>query len=130
MKAARRWLLVVLFAGAIFTVSGSRRPLGIESPIPGVDKVAHFAVYFFFTVTVYRALTASGAAGIRAALAAVAIAAAYGATDEIHQAFVPGRCASVADWLADAAGASLLAVIVRRAARKATSPPGRQPPGP
>ncbi len=130
MKAARRWLLVILFAGAIFAVSGSRQPLGIKPPVPGIDKVAHFAVYFFFAVTLYRALTASGATGIRAVLAASAIAAVYGATDEIHQAFVPGRCASAVDWLADVAGAFLLAVIVRRAARKATSAPVRQPPGP
>jgi len=35
----------------------------------------------------------------------VLIAAAYGATDELHQYFVPGRQADVADLLADAIGA-------------------------
>ena len=40
------------------------------------------------------------------ALVAVAIATVYGATDEWHQSFVPGRAADAADLLADAIGAA------------------------
>ena len=36
-----------------------------------------------------------------------AITAGYGITDEVHQWFVPGRFASVADWIADALGAAV-----------------------
>ena len=39
------------------------------------------------------------------AAAAVAITIAYGATDEVHQLFVPGRTGDVYDLMADAAGA-------------------------
>jgi len=41
----------------------------------------------------------------RAAGLAIAIAVSYGLTDEVHQMFVPGRSAEVADLIADAAGA-------------------------
>jgi VanZ family protein len=34
----------------------------------------------------------------------VALGVAYGASDEVHQAFVPGRSADPADWAADALG--------------------------
>ncbi len=33
----------------------------------------------------------------------------YGISDEWHQSFVPGRDSSIGDWLADTAGALLLA---------------------
>ncbi len=43
----------------------------------------------------------------RQASIACAVAAAYAVTDEIHQAFVPGRQAQVGDVLIDTAGAAL-----------------------
>ena len=44
---------------------------------------------------------------------AVLLASIYGVSDEVHQAFVPGRSADAADWLADTAGA-LVAVLLLR----------------
>jgi VanZ family protein len=34
----------------------------------------------------------------------------YGATDEVHQAFVPFRTSTWSDWLADTAGALIGAI--------------------
>jgi VanZ family protein len=42
-----------------------------------------------------------------ALLLALSLASLYGATDEFHQSFVPGRSADVLDWLADTLGAAL-----------------------
>ncbi len=45
----------------------------------------------------------------------------YGAVDEFHQSFTPGRCAGADDWLADTLGAvigALVCVIVARVLRK------------
>lgn len=41
------------------------------------------------------------------------VAAGYGAVDELHQSFVPGRVASPSDWLTDAASAALVIVLLR-----------------
>ena len=47
---------------------------------------------------------------------------AYGITDELHQAFVPGRLCDPADWLTDTLGASLgatlAAILVRGGGRR------------
>jgi VanZ family protein len=36
---------------------------------------------------------------------------AFGALDEVHQGFVPGRSQDAMDWVADAAGAALAVVL-------------------
>ena len=87
----------------IFVLSAQPKP-----PLPSQlsDKQGHSLGYMGLAVTVGRAL-AGGIAGtsLRTAAAAWAIASGYGATDEWHQSFVPGRSADVRDWLADATGA-------------------------
>jgi VanZ family protein len=42
---------------------------------------------------------------------AIALTTAYGATDEIHQLFVPGRSAEIYDLFADAIGGGIGAVV-------------------
>jgi VanZ family protein len=75
--------------------------------MPAGDKLAHAAVYAVLAVLLFRAVrrTTSLARG-RAAVLAVLIAIAYGATDELHQRMVPDRSPDLRDLLADAAGAS------------------------
>jgi VanZ family protein len=43
---------------------------------------------------------------------AVAIVSLYGVSDEVHQAFVPGRNADVFDWVADTTGALVAAGVI------------------
>jgi VanZ family protein len=54
-------------------------------------------------------------------LLAVVLASAYGVTDELHQAFVPGRVPDPADWLVDTAGAyagAATGLLLARRARR------------
>ena len=66
----------------------------------GWDKVAHFC-----TFTLITALLWHGTAG-RAPLAVLGAVVAFGALDEVHQLFMPGRSAEVLDFVADAAAAA------------------------
>ncbi len=98
MKRLLPWAPALAWAALLFVLSS--RP---SLPSPGVqhfDKAAHFGAY-----AVLGAFLAFAAArtGWPLRLAA-ALGILYGASDEIHQMFVPGRSASVLDWLADAAG--------------------------
>ncbi len=96
------WAPVGLYMGAIFFVSSLSNP-----PVPPTtDKPLHWLAYLGLAVLVVRALAGGlpRRIGFGIALAAMLITVAYGATDEVHQLFVPGRTADVYDLMADAAG--------------------------
>jgi VanZ family protein len=61
----------------------------------------------------------------------VAAGSLYGVSDEIHQAFVPGRSSDVLDWMADTAGTLVALYLFRRlrARRAAATPNLSAPPG-
>jgi VanZ family protein len=71
----------------------------------GIRKIAHFTEYFILSLLVLRGIRA-GRPGTRFAwaLVVVAIVACYASLDELHQRFVPGRTAAVADVLIDTSG--------------------------
>ncbi len=118
------WLPVVAVAGLIFILSSFEQ---LPSPPSGItDKHEHFTIYFLLGLTFVRAFAGGRLSNITwlVALVSALTVVAYGASDEFHQSFVPGRDCSVDDLLADAtggaaAGAVLLAwaIIRRRRAR-------------
>ncbi|MBI5190177.1 MAG: VanZ family protein [Nitrospirae bacterium] len=80
-------------------------------------KAAHFTEYAVLAVLWHRGL--AGVPGLdarRAVMTALAVSAAYAASDEFHQSFVPGRTPSALDVLLDSAGAAAacLALWLRR----------------
>lgn len=66
------------------------------------DKFAHFGVYGLLGTLVCRVR-----GGWKAAAVSLLVVSAYGASDEWHQSFVPGRMSDPADWVADTLGAAL-----------------------
>jgi VanZ family protein len=104
-----RWSLVAGYLVTVFVASS-------RSTIPAFaarysDKVLHAAAYAVLAVLLIWARTRGrlGSAGWRDGVFAVLGCVVYGATDEFHQWFVPGRQADVYDLLADFVGA-LIAV--------------------
>lgn len=96
------WAPVLIYMAAIFYVSSLPQPA-----IPaGGDKPWHLIAYMGLAVVVVRALAGGlpRRLTLRTAATAIAIGAAYAASDEIHQMFVPGRSAEAADLLADVIG--------------------------
>ena len=105
------WLPVVAWAALIFALS-SIPDLG--TGLGGWDlalrKIAHAAEY--------AVLGALLAARLGKELPAVAIGIAYAVTDEVHQAFVPGRQGAVMDVLIDAVGVLIGVYVLGRAVRR------------
>ena len=98
MRRLWPWLPALAWAALIFSLSGQPR-LVIDLEL-NTDKLAHFLAYAVLGALLAYAQTRTG----WPPAVAYALGIAYGASDEWHQSFVPGRSSEVADWLADAAG--------------------------
>ena len=78
------------------------------SPLfPWSDMIAHFTFYgvMGFLFVLWRRETGTGAAA--AVLWAAIFVALFGAVDEFHQQWIPGRSMELLDWAADFAGGSV-----------------------
>jgi VanZ family protein len=104
------WLPAVAWALGIFLLSALSNP---PSPGPNFqmkDKVGHWILYCGLGGLVARALRQGHNQSLpRTVGLAILIASAYGATDELHQLFVPHRSCEWTDWLTDTLGASAAA---------------------
>jgi VanZ family protein len=95
-------LLFVASSRSVLTTGGSQ-----------TDKLLHVLAYLILGSLLLRAAH-GGVTSLRPWPTAVAFAltVAYGVSDELHQIFVPGRVASVADGIADAVGAGLAIMLM------------------
>ena len=117
MKRVLPWLPAVAWAAFLFLLSSRS---SVPSPgVPHLDKVAHFGVYFVLGALLCYAAGRTGASLVTVVL----IGALYGASDEFHQWFVPGRSVSLADWIADVAGVAAAAYLFARWRALHTSEP-------
>lgn len=123
---SRRWLAFLpplVYAAVIFALSSQSRPLPfLPDEFLLHDKLLHALEYAVLGALLVPSLRLAGLGPRAALVVAVLVGSLYGATDEIHQSFVPGRDAAVLDWVADtlgvalgAAGATAASVALRRA---------------
>ncbi len=94
-----RWAYPLALAAAIVFASSQSHVPGVGTP--GSDKVIHFAAFGLLGTLTVRALPRP-----LAWLAVLAVSL-FGATDEWHQSFIPGRQMDWADWVADTLGAAV-----------------------
>ena len=80
----------------------------LPPPFPHADKVVHFVLYAGLGGLLEFGLRA------RPLWIPLSIAAGYGVIDEIHQLYVPGRSFDWMDIAADALGALVAIVVLRR----------------
>jgi len=117
MPAVVRTLPALLWMAAIFAMSAQR----VVPQAPGfsveVTAVAgHLVCYGILALLLLWALPAGVVRPRYRVVLAVLLATLYGASDEFHQSFVPGRSATAFDVIVDAVGA-ILAVMLYAAWR-------------
>ena len=113
------WVPPFLYMALIFVVSSLEQP---PLPLPEfewltIDKLYHFVEYAVLGGLLAIAFVKAKPAVVPSKLiwlVAMVLSILYGASDEWHQTFVPGRFATLADWVADALGsiAGVLAVYL------------------
>jgi VanZ family protein len=106
------WAPVAGYMALIFVLSSIPNPPTLaQAPS---DKGLHFLLYAGLGTLVVRAL--AGGFGrpvtIRTVFIAVIVSALYGASDEIHQHFVPPRQMEAFDLAADTLGAAASALVL------------------
>lgn len=102
------WLPVLLYCLLIFIQSSF--PASEHVPeFDFSDKLLHMGAYAVLGFLLYRAFSAmdNGATTVRLIAMSIFLTALYGASDEIHQYFVPSRSAELLDFAADAIGGIL-----------------------
>ena len=105
----RRWLPPLVWAGVILFATSLPGQV-LPPQVSRYDKITHFVVYGIFAALLVRDI-AMTTPPWRAALLAIAGACVLGLADEWHQQFIPNRLSDIADFSADAVGASIGALM-------------------
>ncbi|KPH61400.1 hypothetical protein AMS58_06990 [Pseudoalteromonas porphyrae] len=95
----RVYQALFLISIVAFTFLFAKEVKGAANLFPHVDKVAHFGIFFILAVVMDKAFKIP-------LLLQIFLLAGYGAAIEVMQGMLPYRQASVADFIADFAGAA------------------------
>lgn len=124
-----RWAPAILQMAVIFGASSIPNLQNLPGGVS--DKTGHFVGYAILGACVLYGLASARWAGVTArhGWQALAVSSIYGASDEFHQRFVPGRSPDVNDWIADTLGAAAaIVVLLAVVALKRRSSAGRREP--
>jgi len=125
----RASLPVILWAAVIFAASSIPSDVIPPTEFFQIDKLAHAGVFGVFCGLFYRTLVvkATPMDDRRALLISIFATAVYGAADEFHQYFVPGRAVDFYDWLADVIGAVVCVLLILSVKRLRRAAPQESP---
>lgn len=127
MGLRRARIAAALWGGFLFLLTSWPNPPTIPAGGIPLDKLTHFFLYAVEAFLLSRAIAWPGKPGFAGSrfLAVVLIMALWGAIDEVHQEWIPGRMMDSADLAADVFGAAVgaLAAAMDRKWRPETGRP-------
>jgi VanZ family protein len=114
-RLRRLSLLLALTWMAVLFYLSHQPSLPTPSLFSGQDKIIHALAYGGLGVMLLGSYPLrAGRYSWQQMGASVVIASLYGASDELHQSFVPGRSPEIGDWVADTLGALTAVLLVAR----------------
>lgn len=116
LKRIFRFAPVTVVMGAIFFLSHQPGTALHLPPIPFLDKILHGIIYGILAASAMFAVSRERIRNrpVSTACGVILFCLLYGMSDEYHQAFIPGRIASLADLAADTVGAAMATPLVLR----------------
>jgi VanZ family protein len=105
--------MLIAYCGLIFVLSSQSR-LPMPMLFSAEDKLIHAIAYALMALLAWISFSRERRPLIIIFIVSVVFCSLYGLSDEWHQSFVPGRDASLGDWLADTTGAVLMATVIFR----------------
>jgi len=112
MPVVKAWWPALLYMAAIFILSAQSKLPELPGPILSWDKSLHLIAYLGLGFVLFRAVSLTPLLGPGLYPQSLLVGALYGASDELHQRFVPGRTMDFFDWLADVMGLALALLII------------------
>jgi VanZ family protein len=106
LRRAWLWLPPLVYMAVIFCFSSEPNPLP-ELTVVVWDKAAHAGEFAGLALLLARAISGEQFSIVASLALAAFLTSAYGATDEFHQLFTPGRDSNVLDWTADTVGSAM-----------------------
>ncbi|MCX7835971.1 MAG: VanZ family protein [bacterium] len=110
-KFHKSWLIIAIVWALLLTtasqIPGSSFP---NYSFLSYDKLLHLSAYIPLGYFVGQSLILPYAARVIVTVLFVAV---FGAVDEVHQSFVPGRYSSIYDFYADIIGGTIGVLLVR-----------------
>ncbi len=116
IKKSFRFIPAIVFSLLIIIMSHQPQPPHMELGFEWQDKIMHLGAYTVYGLLLLYAFRNN----THVILYTLLIGMAFGASDEIHQYFVPSRSAEFLDWFADCGGiiiAVLLFLLIRKRIR-------------
>jgi VanZ family protein len=116
LQKRKIWLVyipLIIYWVILFTATSL--PVDRLPSIGFTDKINHFIAYFILAVLLNLTLIYQRKSQLlfeKAPIATAVICLFYGALDEVHQLFVPGRSAETLDWVADALGTTAAVLLI------------------
>jgi VanZ family protein len=116
LQKRKIWLVyipLIIYWVILFTATSL--PVDRLPSIGFTDKINHFIAYFILAVLLNLTLIYQRKSQLlfeKAPIATIVICLFYGALDEVHQLFVPGRSAETLDWFADALGTTAAVLLI------------------
>ncbi len=106
-------IAAALWGGFLFLLTSWPNPPAVNAGGLPLDKLTHFVLYAVEAFLLMRAIAWPGRRGFAASrvLTVVGTMALWGALDEAHQDWIPGRMRDSADLAADVAGAAAGALL-------------------
>ncbi len=113
MKVRVLTSLPILLASVAIIIASSRQDIQLpDLGLWNTDKLLHLIAYFFYGIFLLIFINGNFKLSKgKTILIAIVVGLLFAASDEWHQSFVPGRTASIYDFIADAIGIALSTIF-------------------